>query len=132
MMNIVKAAVMPTKRLLVIDDEAHIREVIQTSLEIYADWEILPISSAQQGLIQAEREQPDAIILDVTMPVTDGFTFLQQLRTNPATQSIPVVLLTAEPYWDNSLLTTLGVAAVLTKPFNPLTLANEITVALGW
>ena len=123
---------MPTKRLLVIDDEAHIREVIQTSLEIYADWEILPIGSAQQGLVQAEREQPDAIILDVTMPVTDGFTFLQQLRTNPATQSIPVVLLTAEPYWDNSLLTTLGVAAVLTKPFNPLTLADEITAALGW
>jgi CheY-like chemotaxis protein len=64
--------------------------------------------------------------------VIDGFTFLQQLRANPTTQSIPVVLLTAESCWTNSVLTELGVVAVLTKPFDPLTLVDQITAALGW
>lgn len=124
---------MSTKRILIIDDESHIREVVQTCLETIAGWDVGSVESGQEGLAWAEIGQPDAILLDVMMPDMDGFAFLRQLRSNPLTQHIPVVLLTAMAYrLDQKQFPALGVKAAIDKPFNPLFLFEEITVALGW
>ena len=100
---------MTTKRILLIDDEEHVREVVQTCLETLGGWNVLSAASAQEGLIRAQAEQPDAILLDVMMPGMDGLAFLRQLRSNRATQDIPVVLLTAMAHRFNpQQLTELG------------------------
>jgi CheY-like chemotaxis protein len=120
-------------RVLIIDDENDIREVAALSLETVAGWEVMVANSGAQGLARAIEHQPDAILLDVMMPGMDGPTTFRELRKNPATAHIPVLLLTAKVQGnDQRRFADLGVEAVLFKPFDPLTLSSQIAGVLGW
>ena len=120
-------------RILIIDDEDDIREVAALSLETVAGWEVMVANSGAQGLVRASAYQPDAILLDVMMPGMDGPTTFRELRKNPATAHIPVLLLTAKVQAsDQRRFADLGVEAVLVKPFDPLTLAEQVAEVLGW
>lgn len=124
---------MTTKSVLIIDDEDDIREVAQTSLEIMMGLKVILASTSQEGLLKAEMEQPDAILLDVMLPDMDGIVTFQQLQSNPATRHIPVILLTAQVRAsDQQRFASLGVKAVITKPFKPTYLAEQMVRALGW
>ncbi len=119
--------------MLIIDDEDDIREVAALSLESVAGWDVVTASSGAQGLARAIEHKPDAILLDVMMPGMDGPTTVQELRKNPATAKIPVLLLTAKVQSsDQRRFADLGVEAVLFKPFDPLTLSDQIAGVLGW
>ncbi len=121
------------RRILIIDDEDDIREVAALSLESVSGWEVIKANSGAQGLARAAEHQPDAILLDVMMPGMDGPTTFKELRKNPATVQIPVLLLTAKVQGtDQRRFADLGVEAVLFKPFDPLTLSKQIANALGW
>ncbi len=124
---------MPGRRILVIDDEDDIREVAQMSLEALGGWQVVTADCGAVGLAQAAEVQPDVILLDVMMPDMDGPTTLQRLRAEQATAGIPVVFLTAKVRsTDREHFAGLGVDAVLAKPFDPLSLSQEIDAALGW
>ena len=124
---------MAAKRILLVDDEDDVREVARLSLEMMGGFDVLPASSGVEALEIAGRERPDAIVMDVMMPDMDGPTTFRALRADPATQGIPVVLLTAKAQsTDRARLQELGVDGVLTKPFDPLTLAQEVSSLLGW
>ncbi len=121
------------RKILIIDDEDDIREVAKLSLESVAGWDVAVANSGAQGLARAAELLPDAILLDVMMPGMDGPTTFQQLRSNPDTARIPVLLLTAKVQGtDQRRFADLGVEAILFKPFDPLTLSNQIAGALGW
>jgi CheY-like chemotaxis protein len=120
-------------RILIIDDEDDIREVAALSLETVAGWEVMVASSGTQGLARAAVYQPEAILLDVMMPGMDGPTTFRELRKNPTTAHIPVLLLTAKVQAsDQRRFADLGVEAVLLKPFDPLTLSSQVAAVLGW
>jgi len=120
-------------RILIIDDEEDIREVAALSLETVAGWEVTSASSGAQGLNRAIEQNPDAILLDVMMPGMDGPTTFRELRNNPITAHIPVLLLTAKVQSsDQRRFADLGVEAILFKPFPPLTLSTPISIALHW
>jgi CheY-like chemotaxis protein len=120
-------------RILIIDDEDDIREVAALSLETVAGWQVFVANSGREGLARAAEHRPDAILLDVMMPGMDGPTTFRELRKNPATASIPVLLLTAKVQSsDQRRFADLGVEAILLKPFDPLTLSTQICKALGW
>lgn len=120
------------KRILIIDDDDDIREVAQVSLEMEGEWEVLSARSGGEGLVEAETEQPDAILLDVMMPDMDGPTTFRHLQANPALRHIPVILLTAKVQAsDRRRFADLGVQGVLAKPFDPLLLADQIATVLG-
>lgn len=124
---------MAPKRILVVDDEDDIREVATLSLEMVAGYEVLGARSGRDGINIATVEQPDAILLDVMMPDMDGPTTLEYLRTQPSTADIPVVFLTAKVQpSERARFASLGAKAVLSKPFDPMTLAAELAQALGW
>ena len=124
---------MDVKRILLVDDEDHIREVAQLSLETVGGWEVTPAGSGTEALAKAESQRPDAILLDVMMPELDGPTTFERLRADASTRDIPVVFLTAKVQAaDRRRFDELGVAAVIAKPFDPLTLADEVRAALGW
>ncbi len=124
---------MAAKRILVIDDEADIREIAKMSLKITKQWDVLTAASGQEGIAIATAEQPDAILLDVIMPEVDGLTTLKDLSTNVATQHIPVLLLTATvKAATRQQYVELGAKAVLIKPFDPGVLGDHIIEALGW
>lgn len=121
------------KRILVIDDEPDIREVARISLNIMRPWEVLTAASGAEGVRVATTHVLDAILLDMVMPELDGPATLAALKKNPVTQPVPVLLLTA--------LTVSGVLGngacreaqgVLSKPFDPGTLADQIESLLGW
>jgi len=120
-------------RILIIDDEEDIREVAGLSLETVAGWEVILASSGAEGIARAIEHQPDAILLDVMMPVMDGPATFRELRKNPSTAHIPVMLLTAKVQsTDQRRFADLGVEAILFKPFDPLTLSTQIADVLGW
>lgn len=122
-----------SKRLLIIDDEPDIRRIIQVSLEEIAGWHISIAESGSEALMIVQSGKWDAIILDVSMPDMDGFEVFKRLQSDPQTQSIPVVLLTAKVQpSDRRRFAQMGVAGVIAKPFNPITISNEVAQTLGW
>jgi CheY-like chemotaxis protein len=124
---------MNSKRILVVDNEEYIQEVAQISLETVAGWEVILASSGLEGIVKAEQEQPDAILLDVMMPDMDGLATFGRLQANPATRSIPVILLTAKVQTlDRQNYEDIGIRSAIAKPFSPLALAQQIAAALGW
>ena len=124
---------MVVKKILVIDDEADIREVAQLSIEIHSDWEVLGADSGHVGLYLARVNVPDAILLDVMMPDMDGLMTLAKLQSDRNTCKIPVILLTAKVQAaEQRRYAQLGVAAVLTKPFDPAMLVEQIARVLNW
>jgi CheY-like chemotaxis protein len=124
---------MNARRILVIDDEADIREIARMSLKITQQWEVLMAASGAEGIAIAAAEQPDAILLDVFMPGVDGLETLKSLRSNPNTKHIPVLLLTATSRVASpQYYVELGAKAVLLKPFDPGLLGNQIAKAIGW
>ncbi len=124
---------MTAKRILIVDDEEDIREVAQLTLEAVGGWEVLTAASGNEGLAKAEAEQPDAILLDIMMPDLDGLTTFQKLQANSVTQDIPVILLTAKvQVADRLRFAELGLTAMIFKPFDPMTLADQVADVLGW
>lgn len=121
------------RKILIIDDEEAIREVIRVTLETLSGWEAGTARSGKEGVAMAAVDPPDAILLDVMMPEMDGPRTLMELQSNPATQNIPVLFLTAKVQGaDIRKLQTLGAKAVIAKPFDPVCLAQEVARALGW
>jgi CheY-like chemotaxis protein len=122
-----------TKRILIIDDEADIREVVRVSLEEFAGWQTSTAASGQEGLQIAQAEALDAILLDVSMPDMDGFQVHQALQSNPYTQTIPIILLTAKALpSDQRRFAALRVSGVITKPFDPLTVWMQVSEIMQW
>jgi CheY-like chemotaxis protein len=101
-------------------------------------WEVLTAGSGRDGiaLAQAQMGQPqgiDGILLDISMPDLNGFETLALLKSDPRTQPIPVVLLTARVLTsDRQRFESLAIAAVIEKPFDPLGLVDQVTQAFGW
>lgn len=121
------------KRILVIDDEAAILEVIQGCLEDLGGMKVLLAESGMKGLQMAQAELPDGILLDISMPGMDGLEVLRQLQDNAVTRSIPVVLLTAKVQpKDPAAFAQMGVAGVIVKPFEPIGLADQVAEEFGW
>jgi CheY-like chemotaxis protein len=121
------------RRILIIDDEEDIRAVAALSLESIAGWTVFTASSGADGIRAALADAPDAILMDVMMPAMDGPTTFREMQKSPQLARIPVILLTAKVQGvDQRRFAGLGVAAVLFKPFDPLTLAEQMCTALGW
>lgn len=124
---------MVTKRILFIDDEEDIQTLAGFCLELEANWQLITASNGQEGIAIAAVEQPDAILLDVMMPDLDGLQTLEKLRSNPQTQHIPVIFLTAKVQAsDRRRFYAAGAIGVINKPFNALTLASQIAGFLEW
>ncbi len=120
-------------RVLIIDDEDDIREVASLTLEATAGWHVSTAASGSEGLEVAAAEQPELILLDVMMPEMDGPTTFRAMQNDSRTSRIPVILLTAKVQGvDQRRFADLGVAAILFKPFDPMTLAQQIADVLDW
>lgn len=121
------------KRILLIDDQADIRQVVQLSLEIVAGWQVISCNSGLEGIELAQEEEWDAILLDMIMPDLDGITTFHLLQDCDKSRQIPVILLTADISPEKILdLKSSGFSGVITKPFEPITLASEISLILQW
>jgi two-component system, chemotaxis family, response regulator PixG len=120
------------KRVLVVDDDRNIREIVSMCLHKLKGWDILTVASGRDGLMEIATNTPDAIVLDLMMPEMDGLAFLRQLRDRQPTKNIPVILLTASRHIPSpQRLQELGVVDTIAKPFLPIDLVRQIDRVLG-
>jgi CheY-like chemotaxis protein len=118
---------MTALRILHVDDEPDIREVVEISLSLDPDFVTQSCNSGQEALAIAADWSPDLILLDVMMPVMDGPATLAQLRDNTRTAAIPVIFMTARAQTcEIELFRSLGAVGVIRKPFDPMTLAASV------
>jgi CheY-like chemotaxis protein len=124
---------MLTRRVLVVDDDTYIHELVTVSLETTTDWKVKAFTSAKEGLGSAISEPPDLILLDVCMPEMNGFEFLEALQSTENINRTPVIFLTAsgELVKQRSPKHTAQLE-VIAKPFNPYMLAQQIANVMNW
>jgi len=124
---------MTDRRILVVEDEEHLRELVQVCLEDLGGWETLVAGSGEECLQILQTERPNAILLDLSMPGMNGFAVYEILQSDPVTRSIPLILLTAKVLpSDRAKFAQMAVAGVITKPIQPITLTEEVAEILGW
>ena len=113
-------------RVLVIDDEPPIRLLCRVNLEA-EQMEVLEASDGPTGLEKARNEEPDVILLDVMMPGLDGWRVAEELLADSGTKDIPIIFLTARAeFRDRARGLDIGGVDYVTKPFNPLELAQLV------
>lgn len=108
---------MPKKKVLIVDDEEELVELVKIRLEAN-DYEVITANSGLEGLSKAASEVPDLIVLDIGMAEMDGYTALQKLREEETTKDIPVIMLTAYAKMQ-SLFEMEGISDYIVKPFDP-------------
>lgn len=123
-----------TKKILIAEDEVHIRLLIEQSLEELEDEgvEILTAVDGEAALALALAERPDVVLLDVMMPRMDGFEVCRRLREDPENASMRVIFLTAKGQeYDRARAEAAGADGYITKPFDPDALLATVCSAIG-
>jgi two-component system, OmpR family, alkaline phosphatase synthesis response regulator PhoP len=114
------------KRILAVDDEPHILKLVSFSLKA-GGFDVLEASDGLTAIQIAEAEQPDLILLDVMMPVLDGYETCRRLKDNATTRDIPVVMLTAKTQVSEQQTgLTSGAKDYICKPFTPKDLVAQV------
>ncbi|RMH74011.1 MAG: response regulator [Gemmatimonadetes bacterium] len=122
---------MPKAKIMIIDDEEAIIEFVRTALKTFG-YDVIWATSGEMAFIQLQKEKPDLIFLDVMMPHMNGWEVLELLKTDEATQSIPVIMLTAlDKPKDRLQSAKEGAADFLAKPFNHNHMLEKIRDVLG-
>jgi CheY-like chemotaxis protein len=117
--------------VLLVEDEDQLRRVMKDLLE-RDGYTVAEARDGVQALDQVDRFAPDVIILDLNLPGLDGYSVLTQLRSRPATRSIPVVVLTAKGDEDNEVrVFELGASDFITKPFRAKALSARLEAVIG-
>ena len=119
-------------KVLLVEDDIDIQKVAQISLQYRGGWEVDLATNGEECLAKAAQNRPDLILLDCMMPEMDGYEACRRLKQDPSLRDIPVIFLTAksqEREVNKGL--SLGAVGYLIKPFNPMTLAEEIQQLLG-
>ena len=129
--NLRSGAEAGVSRVLVIDDDADLGRVIRRVLELEG-YDVLLSDDGLRGLAAAQRQRPDAIVLDLMMPVMDGYLVLEQLRNDARTRDVPVVVLSAVAFEETrERVEAAGASAFLTKPFEPDHLSRALYSLIG-
>jgi CheY-like chemotaxis protein len=114
-------------KVLIVDDDEDIRLVSELAVRRIGKWDVVVAATGEEALERARTEQPDVILLDVMMPHLNGPATLALLRQEPTTASIPVIFLTAKVQkHEVARYMALGATGVIRKPFDVMTLADEI------
>jgi CheY-like chemotaxis protein len=122
-----------SKAILVVDDDADIRELASMCLETFGGHRVMVAASGLEALVALADDTFDAVVMDVQMPGLDGPATLTALRDRGAAGDPPVVFVTGSSREEElAALRGRDVAGVLTKPFDPLTLAQRVGELLGW
>jgi CheY-like chemotaxis protein len=115
------------REILYVDDEPDIREIVQMALGLVPTLSVSTVDSGLRALQSMQAKRPDLVLLDVMMPNMDGPTTLQQMRSRPELQAIPVIFMTAKAMpQEVARFRSLGAAAVIAKPFDPMLLGEHV------
>ena len=115
------------QRILYVEDEADIRTVARLALEAVGGFTVELAASGDEALLRAKEFRPDLLLLDVMMPGMDGQATLGALRALPETAAVPAIFMTARAQpAEVAALKAQGALGVITKPFDPMRLADQV------
>jgi two-component system OmpR family response regulator len=125
---------MTLKRILHIDDDEYIRSIVKLALEVVGGFKLLQFADGSTAIKAIAKFSPDLLLLDVMMPGMSGNQVWKALRDDPSIEPIPVIFMTAKVFMTakaeekfSERMVANGALSVITKPFDPLKLADEIT-----
>ena len=117
------------RKILVVDDEPNVRKLLRTLLR---DYTVVEAEDGEKAVEIAGAEKPDLILMDIMMPKMDGYSSCYALKREPATRSIPIIIVTAIDLKLNlELGKEIGADGYITKPFNSQDLLNSISQVLA-
>jgi DNA-binding response OmpR family regulator len=117
---------MPAERVLIVDDDRVIQELLRVNLELEG-YEVASASDGEEGLARFDEFRPQLVLLDIMMPKLDGWQVARRLTASEAGRGVPIVVLSARAQdADVERGSEIGVAAYVTKPFDPIRLLDLI------
>jgi CheY-like chemotaxis protein len=118
-------------KILIVDDEAAIRALMRATLTM-AGHQVVEAAGGEEALEKVKKQNFDLIVLDIMMPVTDGYEVLERIRAIPSRAHVPVVVVTAKSYESEGIMREMTAGAIdhLTKPFDPEDLEIAVSRAL--
>ena len=121
---------MAKPKILLIEDEPDILEVIQYNME-REGYKVIACRNGEQGLSRIRTDNPDLVILDLMLPGMDGVEVCRQVKGDPVTRAIPIIMVTAKGE-ESDVVLGLGIGAddYITKPFSPRELVARVKVVL--
>lgn len=119
-----------SRKIMVVDDEMHLARILQFTLE-HAGYDVVTAFDGKEALDALERETPDLVILDLMLPVVDGYKICNIIKTGDRFRDTPVIILSARDFSREELDEPLNADLLMEKPFNTEHLLNEISRLLG-
>ena len=118
------------RKILLVDDDDMVRDLVAATLK-GGDYQLLQAADGGKGLELAREHRPDIVFLDVNMPVMDGVSVCQAIKSDPSTAHVTVIMLTAlGQEVDRDRARRAGADGYFTKPFSPLTLLRRVDEVL--
>jgi CheY-like chemotaxis protein len=118
------------KKVLIVDDEPNVRRLLHTILG--KTFDVLEAEDGRQAIEITNSQKPDVVLMDMMMPKMDGLTACHMIKNDPATKSIPVIMVTAIGFELNIKLSQqMGASGYVTKPFSSEDLLGKITQVLA-
>jgi len=115
-----------SKRILVVEDQPDSRQIIRDMLA-GTDYEITEAENGEEALTAIEKQRPDLILMDIQLPIMDGYTATNQIKANPALRSIPIIAVTSYALAsEEEKARAAGCDDYVTKPFSPRQLLAKI------
>jgi two-component system, cell cycle response regulator DivK len=120
-----------TKRILVVEDHEDNRQILRDLLA-HAGYDMIEAEDGEQGLVAAARCLPDLILMDIQLPILDGYEATRRLKADPALKTIPIIVITSYAMsGDEEKARAAGCDAYVAKPYDPVALLETIRQYLG-
>ncbi len=120
-----------SKRILVIEDTEDNRRIVRDLLT-NAGFELIEACDGESGIAMAAEHQPDLILMDIQLPLVNGYDATRRIKDNPATRHIPVIAVTSYALsGDEAKATAAGCDGYIAKPFSPRSLLAKVREFLG-
>lgn len=118
-------------KILIVDDEAPIRALMRATLTM-AGHQVVEAGGGEEALEKIKKQNFDLVVLDIMMPVTDGYEVLERIKGMPSKAHLPVVVVTAKSYESEGIMREMTAGAIdhLSKPFDPEDLEIAVSRAL--
>jgi len=115
-----------TKRILVVEDQVDNRQILRDLLAS-ADYEITEAENGEEALAAVAKQRPDLILMDIQLPIMDGYEATRRIKANPAWKDIPIIVVTSYALsGDEAKARDAGCDAYVTKPYSPRLLLAKI------
>jgi two-component system cell cycle response regulator DivK len=115
-----------TKRILVVEDQEDNRQILRDLLA-NAGFEMIEAEDGEQALVQVAKHHPDLILMDIQLPLMDGYEATRRIKADPSSKAIPIIVVTSYALsGDEEKARAAGCDAYVAKPYSPRALLAQI------